>query len=112
MKEGKGVSMYATNLKCYHGDNKDLEGCQMVVSMRPIGKDVLQKAVHITAGYPKAHGAPVHIGDPAKIGIFDLNNIDCGDLTIVGEDEVPVFWACGVTGKRIVECLSEYNYVQ
>jgi uncharacterized protein YcsI (UPF0317 family) len=37
------------------------------------------------------------LGDPALIGITDLQRPDYGDAVEVRADEVPVFWACGVT---------------
>ncbi|MBA2391291.1 MAG: DUF1445 domain-containing protein, partial [Ktedonobacteraceae bacterium] len=52
--------------------------------------------------YQLAHGAPIHIGDPAALGITDLAQPDWGDAVIVEEDEVPVFWACGVTPQAVI----------
>lgn len=49
------------------------------------------KAVEVTAHFPKAHGAPVHIGDPAAKGIEDLARPDFGDAVTVKEGEVFVF---------------------
>ena len=43
------------------------------------------------------HGAPVHVGDPAALGIVDLARPDFGDAVTIEPDEIPVFWACGVT---------------
>jgi len=60
------------------------------------------KAAAITARFPHAHGAPVHIGDPAQIGIADISKPDFGDVTRFEDGEVPVFWACGVTPQRTV----------
>ena len=37
------------------------------------------------------------MGDPSKKGIRDLDKPDFGDSVRIGPDEVPVFWACGVT---------------
>src|SRR5206468_10947851 len=68
----------------------------LVVSMRPIPPDLVATAVTVTARYPAVHGAPVHVGDPAALGIDDLAKPDFGDPVPVGGD-VPVFWACGVT---------------
>jgi uncharacterized protein YcsI (UPF0317 family) len=53
--------------------------------------------VQITSRFPSVHGAPVHLGDPASIGIDDLNRPDYGDPVEVRPGEIPVFWACGVT---------------
>lgn len=72
-------------------------GGGMVVSMRPIPKLRLDEVYSVCRAYPLAHGAPVHAGDPAEIGIPDLNSPDWGQAVPVHDDEVPVFWACGVT---------------
>ena len=69
----------------------------MVVSMRPIKRDQVVRAVQVTSRFPAVHGAPVHIGDPSAIGISDVMNPDFGDPTEFEDGEVPVFWACGVT---------------
>jgi len=44
----------------------------LVVSMRPVPAHLVATAVRVTSRYPAVHGAPVHIGDPALIGIADL----------------------------------------
>ena len=97
IEEGKNVPMYDTNIPCasagvFHGN--------MVVSMRPIPYELVPKAVQITASMPRVHGAPVHIGDPAVIGIEDLSRPDYGEAVTVREGEVPVFWPCGVTPQN------------
>ncbi len=69
----------------------------LVVSMRPLRPDDAARAARITARYPRVHGAPVHIGDPAVLGIADLSRPDYGDAVEVLPGELPVFWACGVT---------------
>lgn len=69
----------------------------MVVSMRPMNAADAIRAVQITSRLPAVHGAPVHIGDPAQIGIADLSKPDYGDAVEVRAGELPVFWACGVT---------------
>jgi uncharacterized protein YcsI (UPF0317 family) len=65
--------------------------------MRPLRASDAIEAVQITARYPDVHGAPVHIGEPKLIGIQDLARPDYGDAVDVLPDELPVFWACGVT---------------
>lgn len=70
---------------------------KMVVSMRPFGPADAIRAVQVTSRYPNVHGAPVHLGLPGQIGIQDLANPDFGDSVVVNDDELPVFWACGVT---------------
>jgi len=69
----------------------------MVVTMRPILPHLVSRAVQITSRFPKAHGAPVHVGDGALIGIPDLTKIDFGEIPEMEEGEIPVFWGCGIT---------------
>jgi uncharacterized protein YcsI (UPF0317 family) len=57
----------------------------------------------VTSRFPDVHGAPVHLGDPALIGIRDLARPDYGDAVDVHADEIPVFWACGVTPQAAIE---------
>lgn len=88
------VPMYYTNLMTIPAG--PFAG-PMVVSMRPMTAQDAIRATEITARYPNAHGTPVHLGDPAAIGIRDLACPDEGDRVSPGADELPVFWACGVT---------------
>jgi uncharacterized protein YcsI (UPF0317 family) len=90
----RNVPMYITNKPCKTAGR--LAG-PLVVTMRPILAEQLSNAVTKTALYPAVHGSPVHIGDPAAIGIKDLSKPDFGDSVPIYEGEVPVFWACGVT---------------
>jgi uncharacterized protein YcsI (UPF0317 family) len=74
----------------------------MVVSMRPlVPKDAI-RAIQITSRFPAVHGAPVHIGLPHLIGIADLARPDYGSPVEVKPDELPVFWACGVTPQAVI----------
>lgn len=69
----------------------------MVVSMRPMTPAAAIRAIQVCSRFPAVHGAPVHFGDPAAIGIADLSQPDYGDAVSIAAGEVPVFWACGVT---------------
>ena len=60
------------------------------------------RAIQITSRFPNVHGAPVHFGDPAAIGISDVTRPDFGDATEMMPGEVPVFWACGVTPQNAI----------
>ena len=95
---GQNVAMYITNSNTRPAG--PFSG-PMVVSMRPIEKTKVIKAVQITSRYPAVHGAPVHIGDPEEIGVHDLSRPDYGDPIEIKKDEVPVFWACGVTPQAV-----------
>jgi uncharacterized protein YcsI (UPF0317 family) len=95
---GRNVPMYKTNRACrpagaFHGP--------MVVSMRPMTPEQAIVAAQICSRFPRVHGAPIHFGDPAAIGIRDLDQPDFGDPVDVRPGEVPVFWACGVTPQAV-----------
>jgi uncharacterized protein YcsI (UPF0317 family) len=74
----------------------------LVVSMRPMKPADAIRAVQITTRFPSVHGAPVHLGKPELIGIKDINKPDWGDAVPVHDDELPVFWACGVTPQSVI----------
>lgn len=74
----------------------------MVVSMRAIPEAQVELAQRITSAYGHAHGAPIHTGDPAAIGIADLERPDWGEPTVIAPRDVPVFWACGVTPQNVL----------
>lgn len=96
---GCNVPMFRTNVECepagkFHGP--------LVVSMRPFRPADAIRAVQITSRFPAVHGAPVHLGCPEQIGISDLQRPDFGDTVPVQPDELPVFWACGVTPQTVL----------
>ncbi len=70
--------------------------------MRPVPEALVPTAVEVSGRYPMVHGAPVHVGDPAAIGIRDLSKPDYGDPVEIRAGEVPLFWACGVTPQAAV----------
>lgn len=94
------VAMYKTSIPCSPAGR--FQG-NMVVSMRPIRSGDVARAVEISGRFPQVHGAPIHIGHPDAIGIADLSRPDFGDPVAVLDDELPVFWACGVTPQYIAE---------
>jgi uncharacterized protein YcsI (UPF0317 family) len=75
----------------------------MVVSMRPVKSRDVAKVVQISSRFDVAHGAPVHVGNPGAIGIADIARPDYGDAVSIDDDEVPVFWACGVTPQWVAQ---------
>ena len=99
VEEGVNTSMYRTNRDC--AASGGFQG-PMVVSMRPMTPEQAATAVEVTRPYVRTHGAPVHVGDPAALGIADITNPDYGDAVTIKPGEVPVFWACGVTPQTVV----------
>lgn len=96
---GRNVPMYRTNVATVPAG--PFRG-PLVVSMRPFAAAGAIRAIQITSRFPSVHGAPVHIGNPCLIGISDLARPDYGDPATVYEDELPVFWACGVTPQAAI----------
>ena len=88
------VPMFASNVQTVPAGPF---GGATVVSMRAIPDAQLDEVVAISKRFPMAHGAPLHIGDPAVIGIKDIATADWGDPAPVPQGTTPVFWACGVT---------------
>lgn len=99
LDEGVNVPMFRTSRACRAAGA--LSG-PLVVSMRPVPADQVATAVQVTGRYPAVHGSPVHVGDPAALGIAALDAPDFGDPVQVRAGEVPVFWACGVTPQAAV----------
>ena len=108
---GCTVPMYYTSIATtpagpFHGP--------MVVSMRPMTPANAIRAVQITTRFPSVHGAPVHLGKPELIGIADVGKPDQGDPVPIRDDEIPVFWACGVTPQSVIAtvrpdfCITHY----
>jgi uncharacterized protein YcsI (UPF0317 family) len=111
IEQGKNVAMWRTSIPTtpagrFHGP--------LVVSMRPFKPADAIRAIQITSRFPNVHGAPVHVGLPELIGITDLARPDWGDAVEVRADELPVFWACGVTPQAVVAaakvpfCITHY----
>ncbi|MCG6122122.1 MAG: putative hydro-lyase [Microvirga sp.] len=99
IEAGRNVPMYVTNIETrragpFHGP--------MVVSMRAFSPADAIRATVLSDRQPLAHGAPVHFGDPALIGVKDLLNPEFGDTPVLRDGDVPVFWACGVTPQMAI----------
>jgi len=98
--EGSNVPMFRTHVACQSAGR--FSG-PLVVSMRPYRPDQVDRVREITARYPRMHGAPIHVGDPAALGIADVRRPDFGQAVPIAPDEVPMFWACGVTPQLALE---------
>jgi len=92
------VPMYVTNIET---NPAGVFSGPTVVSMRPIPRPKIMRAVQVTSRFPATHGSPLHIGNPEVIGITDISKPDFGEPTEIRDGEVPVFWACGVTPQAV-----------
>lgn len=93
------AGVYVTNIDCEPAGR--FSG-KLVVTMRAFKPADAIRAIQITSRFPNVHGAPVHLGNPELIGV-DLSkryqNVGDGD---VAADEIPLFWACGLTPQLAV----------
>jgi uncharacterized protein YcsI (UPF0317 family) len=111
VEAGTTVPMYRTSVQTKPAGR--FRG-PLVVSMRPYAPADAIRAVQITSRFPAVHGAPIHLGMPEAIGIRDVSRPDFGDPVEVTKDEMPVFWACGVTPQAVIEaaklpfCITHY----
>ncbi len=99
IEEGRNVPMYRTNIACRPAGR--FAG-PLVVSMRPMTPQQAEQSAQITARLPRVHGAPIHVGDPAAIGVAAIDRPDYGDAVTIRDGEAPVFWACGVTPMEAI----------
>jgi len=100
VQQGRNVAMYRSNLACTPAG---IFAGPTVVSMRPIKSRDVARVVEISGRFPQAHGTPLHVGNPQALGIADLAQPDYGDAVDILPDEVPVFWACGVTPQAVAQ---------
>lgn len=97
--------VYRTSIACrpagpFHGP--------VVVTMRPVPRQLVVKVVQLSARFPLAHGGPVQVGYPEQIGV-DLQRPIHGSFEPLAADEVPMFWACGVTPQAVaMACQPEW----
>ena len=105
LDEGIDISLYRTDIQL---NKSGIFHCCMIVSMRPIHRQLLSRAVAITASIPEAHGAPIHIGDPSRIGIADIAQPLYSKSVEIRANEVPVFWACGVSVNEVIPVISKF----
>ncbi|MFH1032123.1 MAG: DUF1445 domain-containing protein [Chloroflexota bacterium] len=99
----RSIGVFSTNISCvpagrFKGPMRT--SCRLVKGAR----DVV-RTIQISSRYPAYHGAPIHVGDPAVIGIKDLYHPDVlsrGEaISPLEPDEVPMFWGCGMTLKAV-----------
>ena len=98
---GDNVVMYQTNIDTLPAG---AFAGKIIVTMRPLVPAQVIPAIEITSRFPSVHGAPIHIGAPGLIGISDLEkplfNLKPPQMR---PDEIPLFWACGVTAQRAIQ---------
>jgi uncharacterized protein YcsI (UPF0317 family) len=102
VREDAFPAQYRSNLMCrpagvFHSP--------VVVSYRPVPELLLLRVIELTARYPLSHGAPIHVGDPARIGIADLAKVDWGKAPDEAPGTIPAFWACGITAQSAATML-------
>ena len=96
---------YKSNIQCVPAGR--FTGHMVVTCRLFSGSQNAIRAVEITSRYPRVHGGPLHMGDPKDIGITDIRDpltpTSSSAIEPIKADEVPLFWACGVTPQNIAE---------
>lgn len=100
LEHDRKIPVYVTDVEC---EPAGKFAGPMVVSLRGIPGHLVSKAAQLSARYPWGHGGPVHIGDPAALGIRDLDAVDFGEPPVLEPGDVPVFWGCGITPQLAAE---------
>lgn len=98
-ERGFGGAIYETNRET---STVGAFAAALIVSMRPLRPADARRAVEVSERYPMLHGAPVHVGDPAEIGVDLQRPLDAIGSVDIAADEEPVFWACGVTTQLAI----------
>jgi uncharacterized protein YcsI (UPF0317 family) len=75
----------------------------LVVSMRPFAMADAPRVKAITSELPLSHGAPLHEGAAADLGIRDTERPDWGEPLALLPGETSLFWACGLTALAALQ---------
>jgi uncharacterized protein YcsI (UPF0317 family) len=78
-------------------------GGPLVASMRPFAQSEVATVTAVTGRFPRVHGAPIHVGDPSALGIADLAKPDFGEPIPMSDEDVPLYWGCGLTALAALE---------
>lgn len=113
LSQNRTVPMYYTNVAL--NPSGIFSGSKYVVSMRPFKRQDIELVREITRRYLPTHGEPIAWGWEAleQLGIENVDRVQWGHepLTADGrplsavfgdDDNVPVFWGCGVTPQAAV----------
>lgn len=87
LRHGCDVAVYRTSMPCRPAGR--FAG-NLIVSMRPFLPADAIRAIQITSRFPNVHGAPVHFGDPAAIGIANIDQPDFGAPQQRGDPTVAI----------------------
>jgi uncharacterized protein YcsI (UPF0317 family) len=72
----------------------------LIVTMRWLTPAQAIAAIRVSGRFPRNHGAPIHVGDPAAIGADLAVPLFGGPVPDLPPGLLPVFWACGVTPQE------------
>lgn len=105
IESGCNVPGYITDIPCHSAGPF---AANLVVTMRPFPRRLVEKAVDATADLHLVHGAPIHIGDPRWIGIKDFAHPDFDDAPVNEDGDVCLFWACGTSAALALRDASTF----
>jgi uncharacterized protein YcsI (UPF0317 family) len=89
-------AMYITNRQCVPAG---VFAGPLVVGLKVVPNEFVVAMTAVTSRLADCHGAPVHIGDPAAIGIRDIAKPDWGSGKPIPAGHTAMFWGCGLTAQ-------------
>ncbi|MBP7564653.1 MAG: DUF1445 domain-containing protein [Burkholderiaceae bacterium] len=108
VEQGIQGGLFRTRLDCVPAGRFD---GPVVVSARPFADDQVDTVARLTAQLPLAHGAPLHRGDGAALGIDDLARPDFGEPLPPLPGETMLYWGCGLTATEALRRAGVPRYV-
>ena len=94
--EAPSPAMFITNRPCVAAG---IFSGPLVVGLKIRSGRLRHSARCRNVRHPDCHGAPVHIGDPAALGIEQMETPDWGQGKTVPPGHTAMFWGCGLTAQ-------------
>lgn len=102
--EYETLGAYETSIQCIPA--RFFSGNLVVTARRFRSSQDAVRAIQISSRHPAFHGAPIHMGSPAAIGIADLAKPDyplgADPVHAYGDAESVLYWGCGILSSTIV----------
>lgn len=110
----RNMGCYMTNIPPVPAGRFRSDGMWVTCRAFPTTHDAV-RAIEITSRLSISHGTPIHIGDPARIGIKDITKPDVCEAVMTGDNvswdnpkppqpnELLMCWHCGLTAEMAIK---------
>ena len=101
------MGAFTTNLRAIPAGRFTCDNMIATVRLFKTNRDAI-RAIEITSRLPVAHGSPICIGDPARIGIKDIYHADVwnplpADVPPKEPNEIALSWVCACTPENAIK---------